>query len=309
MKIAYAVCLFLGLSLYAADVYAEKSVVEDYLANIDEQNSARLSARNLLTNRPEQFKIEKKNKRFSDKDARTIAEKNAAENPFSQVEKLADEEKNDEVDAVEAQITFAKAPFDLLWGASLEYMQHHLGWQLDAAEREGYENVYQMHHNDYPQKSFNSVTAVFGKNNKLWCIFAEGTPLDDDAAASVVLQLFDEYYGALAQKYGNAEVHFEPYTYEIEQQVMQNGQPVWQNGRPVMQIVQMQNPLGGENFLQELQEGKATLYATFHNDEIGVTLGIYVDENAKSHLLLDYKNLPLMEKEEELEKQRKMEGL
>ena len=57
MKITYAVCLFLGLSLYAADVCAEKSVVEDYLADIDEQNSARLSARNLLTNRPEQFKI------------------------------------------------------------------------------------------------------------------------------------------------------------------------------------------------------------------------------------------------------------
>ena len=74
-------------------------------------------------------------------------------------------------------------------------------------------------------------------------------------------------------------------------------------------MVQMQNPLGGENFLQELQEGKATLYATFHNDEIGVTLGIYVDENAKSHLLLDYKNLPIMEQEQKLKKQRKMEGL
>lgn len=302
MKITYAMCLFLGLSFYAADVCAEKSVVEDYLADIDEQNSARLSARNLLTNRPEQFKIEKKNERFSAEDARTIAEKNAAENPFSQAEKLTDDEKNDEVDAIEAQITFASAPFDLLWGASLEYMQHHLGWKVQKTEREGYENIYLMRHSDHLQESFDSVAAVFGKNNKLWCIFAEGKPLDDDAGASAVLQLFDKYYGALEQKYGNAEVHFEPYSYEIEQQVMQNG-------RPVVQMVQMQNPLGGENFLQELQEGKATLYATFHNDEIGVTLGIYVDENAKSHLLLDYKNLPLMEQEQKLNQQRKMEGL
>ena len=51
------------------------------------------------------------------------------------------------------------------------------------------------------------------------------------------------------------------------------------------------------------------MYATFYNDEIGVTLGIFVDENAKSHLLLDYKNLPLLEKEEELKNQQKMEGL
>ena len=273
--------IVMGVVLWSLPVFAEQSVVTDYLANVEEQASARMTARDLLQKQPRKMEI----------NLQAAAQKH-----------LQTATDADETTAIDEQVTFAKAPFDLLWGAPLEYMQHHLGWQLDAAEREGYENVYQMHHHDYPQKSFNSVAAVFGKNNKLWCIFAEGMPLDDDAAASVVLQLFDKYYGALAQKYGNAEVHFEPYTYEIEQQVMQNG-------RPVMQIVQMQNPLGGENFLQELQEGKATLYATFHNDEIGVTLGIYVDENAKSHLLLDYKNLPLMEKEEELEKQRKMEGL
>lgn len=318
----YPLCFLLSVLFWSLPVYAETSVVEDYLVNIEEQASARSSARNLLKKQPQKYEMKMPQKKHSPQVERDIAEKNTQANPFavadqtetvSAIEITVDENKKETVDdetaAIEKEITFAAAPFNLLWGASLEYMQHHLGWQVQKVEREGYENVYQMQHKDYPQNNFTHVAAVFGKNNKLWCIFAQGKALDDDAGASVILQLFDKYYQALEEKYGNAEVHFEPYTYQVEQPLEQNGRPVLQNGQPLMQVVTLQNPLGGENFLQELQKGKASLYSTFHNNEIGVTLGVFVDENAKSHLLLDYKNLPLLESEVHQKKQPTMEGL
>lgn len=288
MKKRYIVAGLAVVLFFSLAVKAEDSVITDYLADVDEMATARDTARDLLQKQPRKIEISLQK---------------------TEQQRLQPTADADETAAVDTEVTFAQAPFNLLWGASLEYMQHHLGWQVQKAEREGYDNVYQMQHHDYPQNNFTNVAAAFGKNNKLWCIFAQGQPLDDDATASVILQLFDKYYEALEKKYGNAEVHFEPYTYQVEQPLEQNGRPVLQNGRPVAQVVQMQNPLGGETFLQELQEGKANLYATFYNDEIGVTLGIFVDENAKSHLLLDYKNLPLLEKEEELKNQQKMEGL
>lgn len=307
------ICFLLGVLFWSLPTYAETSVIEDYLANMEQQASARASAKDLLKKQPQRFEIKKPRERLSVRAKRVIAEKNTKENPFAaessgQETQYQKETANDEVDAIE-EITFAQAPFDLFWGASLEYMQHHLGWKVQKVEREGYKNVYQMKHDKHPQNSFSSVSAVFGENNKLWCIFAEGEPLDDDAGASQILALYEKYYEALNAKYGNAEVHFAPYTYEIEQPVVQNGRQVFQNGRPVVQIITMQNPLGGENFLQELQEGKASLYSTFHNDEIGVTLSLYVDDEGKSHLLLDYKNLPLMENEKSHKMQSVMEGL
>lgn len=315
------ICFLLGVLLWSLPVCAETSVVEDYLANMEEQASARASARNLLKKQPQKFEMKTPKNRRSPQAERTIAEKNAKENPFAaagnveaatNAEMTTDKSETEAVDDETAaldEITFAPAPFDLLWGASLEYMQHHLGWKVQKVEREGYENVYQMQHSEHPHNNFSSVAAAFGKNNKLWCIFAEGNPLNDDDRASQILMLYEKYYEALNAKYGNAEVHFEPYTYEVRQPLEQNGQPLFQNGQPVVQIVTMQNPIGGENFLQELQEGKATLYSTFHNDEIGITLGLYVDNKKKSHLLLDYKNLPLMENEMSQKIQSPMEGL
>lgn len=314
------ICFLLGILFWSLPVYAETSVVEDYVKDIEKQATARASARDLLKKQPPKFEIKKPQEKFSRPEKKEINARSAQENPFAaaKVEEVntaegispTEEEvaTDDEVAAVE-EIKFETAPFDLLWGASLEYMEHHLGWQVRKVEREGYENVYQMKHDKHPQNSFSNVSAVFGENNKLWCIFAEGQPLDDDAQGSQILTLYEKYYEALNAKYGHAEVHFTPYTYQIEQPLEQNGKPVLQNGRPVVQVVTMQNPLGGENFLQELHEGKASLYSTFHNDEIGVTLGVYVDDNAKSHLLLDYKNLPLMESETQRKKQLIMEGL
>ena len=57
--------------------------------------------------------------------------------------------------------------------------------------------------------------------------------------------------------------------------------------------------MGGDNFLQELQEGKAILYATFQNEKIGVTLGVSVDGAGKSYISIDYKDFALMESEKQ----------
>ena len=65
------------------------------------------------------------------------------------------------------------------------------------------------------------------------------------------------------------------------------------------------NPLGGENFLEELRSGKASLYATFETTEIGIMLDVRVAKDGRSQRILDYKNLPLMQ----AEKDKKFESL
>ena len=301
------VCCLSATLIWVMPVYAEQSVVTDYLANVEEMDSARSAAKDLLSQKPQKLQIKASKPKISATAAREIAEKNAKENPFAEAKENLSS-NDDELEAIEKNINFKSAPFDLLWGAPKEYMQH-IGWLLTKAERDGYENVFQMKHKEHTPQNFDYITATFGANNKLWCIYAESKAIEDDASASKVLALYEQYHQALAQKYGNAEVHFEPYTYEVEQPLEQNGRPVIQNGRPLVQIVTIQNPLGGENFLQELQEQKAILYSTFHDEKIGVTLSIYVDDNSKSHLLIDYKNLPLMNGEEQLKIKRKMEGI
>ena len=56
-------------------------------------------------------------------------------------------------------------------------------------------------------------------------------------------------------------------------------------------------PIGNDNFLAELQQGTAVLYATFENEMLGVTLGVSVDGEGKSYISIDYKNLKIMEEE------------
>lgn len=188
-----------------------------------------------------------------------------------------------------------RAPFDLRWGASIKDLSK-AGWTLKPAERAGYTNVYTAKHAQHPQALFTTVSAIFGTQDKLWCIFAESKGLDDTPDAAQVLALYHKYYAALEQKYGNAVEHFQPYV-----PVVLPGKKEAEPPAP--------HPLGGADFLRELQQEKASLYATFSNDEIGVTLSVFVDEKGQSHLLLDYKNLPLRRQENDDKFTQVLEGL
>ncbi len=276
---------------------AEESVIEEYIADVEAAGNAQTSARNLLQHRPQRLHIRQPVEKTMQKAAERVFNKSKDDEFAPSVENDNFEETSELNDV----ISYDSAPFNLLWGTSVEYMRRQ-GWKMQKVEREGYQNVYEMSHAKYPNTQFTHVAAAFGQNNRLWCIFAEGQALDDDASASKVLELYGKYYDALSEKYGNAELHFEPATYVNENVVMQKG-------RRVVQQETTQTPVGNEHFLQELYEGRAKMISTFYNDVIGVTLGVYVDDNAKSHLLLDYKNLLLLDKEAPITKKKVMEGL
>ena len=310
---------------------AEETVVGSYIADIEEAATARVSARDLLQNQPKHLKINvpkvetiktqpNKNEVFKNPEKpqkENLEETLPNSEPVTELNQSEQEEVIDAPSVAETKLTpqepepspeesdnrYIQAPFDLYWGASEEYMQKQ-GWELTPATREGYENVFNASHNEHPHNSFETVSAIFGHNDKLWCIYAESMPIDDTPQASKILELYEKYYNALEQKYGHAEIHFEPYTYELQTTQMQNGKPVL-----ITQTVQ--NPVGGDTFLQELQEGKARLYSTFYNNDIGATLAIYVDENAQSRLIIEYKNLPLMQQERQQtpNQAQTMEGL
>ena len=176
------------------------------------------------------------------------------------------------------------APFGLTWGASKQELEatHPI---LEKAERDGYQNVWRLSSNAQ-SASFAEVVLIFGEQNKLWCIYAESKPQPDDARASKILAQYHKYYDALSKKYGHAEETFIPAENKTEQ-TDKDGQT---------ETIITYGTLGDENFLADLAAEKTSLYATFYDDEIGATLSIAADDN-QTYLVLDYKNLPLMNAE------------
>ena len=49
--------IVMGVVLWSLPVFAEQSVVTDYLANVEEQASARMTARDLLQKQPRKMEI------------------------------------------------------------------------------------------------------------------------------------------------------------------------------------------------------------------------------------------------------------
>ena len=182
----------------------------------------------------------------------------------------------------------AAAPFGLYWGTDKEQTEM-LGFELQPAERKDYTNVYNVANPKQNVRTFDIVTAIFGEQNKLWCIFAQSTPQEDTPQADEVLKLYRKYYEALKQKYGNAKQYF---TSSAETREIGNGEIANKSAEDEAKI-------GGDNFLAELQNGTAVLYATFENEELGITLGVSVDGDGKSYISLDYKNLIIMKEEHE----------
>lgn len=257
----------------------------------EEQNkeNAADSARKLLYQKPEILSLRQnqiKSLKESVEAGKAIKEKVEDKVKEEKAKELTEEEK---LEIFRSQ--FAAAPLGLYWGASKEDLEK-LGFKLQSAERKDYKNVYQVLNPEQKNDTFRQITAIFGMQNKLWCIYAQGQLLNDDAKASQVLELYHKYYNALAAKYGNAQEHFSPYTYE-EKLIKGEGE------KKIVETVTRQNPLGGDNFLKELQEGKAVLYATFQNDKIGVTLGVSVDGDGKSYISIDYKDFSLLDSEQE----------
>lgn len=63
-------------------------------------------------------------------------------------------------------------------------------------------------------------------------------------------------------------------------------------------MVKEDAPIGNPNFLKQLQNGDATLYSTYYNDDVGAALAVNVDGDGKSYIVVDYKNLKLLRNRE-----------
>ena len=286
---------------------AEKNTdyLDAYIDDVETEKKAQNTARALLNKKPtiltlrqNEIKSLKKLKEKTDK-IQTKKTPEAVEKNENQAETQT--EQNPEIIAQKIKAKLQPAPFGLYWAATADETKK-LGFELNPAERKDYKNVLIVKNPQQKNDTFQQITAIFGEQNKLWCIYAQGRLLEDDAQASKALALYHRYYQALSAKYGNAQEHFEPYTYE-EELIEGDG-----NQKKISKITK-QNPIGGDNFIQELQEGKAVLYATFQNDEIGVTLGISVDGNGKSYISIDYKNFALRESEQQTVLNKTIEDL
>ncbi len=256
---------------------------------VSETDQAKDSARDLLQQKPTILNLRKNDIKSLEQLQEKTQKIRSKTEEIAQKKEEAKETEEDRINKLKAQ--YQPAPFGLYWAAPQENIQK-FGFELSPAERKDYKNVFQVANPQQKNNTFAYIIAIFGVQDKLWCIYAQGITQDDDAKASKVLALYHRYYEALSAKYGNAEEHFDPYTYE-EQLIKGEGE------KKKVITVTKQNPLGGDNFLQELQEGKAVLYATFQNDKIGVTLGVSVDGDGKSYISVDYKDFALMDSEQQ----------
>lgn len=274
-----------------ANAAAATDYLDDYIDGVETEKKAQNTARALLNQKPQILNLRQNEIKTLEKLKERTAEIQKKSQPSVKIETLPDKEKTKEEILQKLRDSLQAAPMGLYWAATQEQIQE-LGFELKPAERKDYKNVFQVLNPQQNNNTFALTTAIFGLQNKLWCIYAQGALLNDDAQASQVLALYRRYYEALSKKYGNAQEHFEPYTYQ-EQLIEGEG------SAQTVRTVTKQNPLGGANFLKELQEDKAVLYATFKNDEIGVTLGVSVDGDGKSSISIDYKNFALMDSEQQ----------
>ncbi len=268
-------------------------------SSILDNEQAKDAARDLLQQKPTILNLRKNDLKSLKQLEEKTREIRSKTEKIAQEKEEAEETEEDRIKKLKAK--YQSAPFGLYWAASQENIKK-FGFELLPAERKDYKNVFQVVNPQQKNNTFAYIIAIFGMQNKLWCVYAQGIPQEDDAKATKVLALYHRYFEALSAKYGNAEEHFEPYTYE-ERLIKGEGE------KKKVITVTKQNPLGGDNFLQELQEGKAVLYATFQNDKIGVTLGVSVDGDGKSYISVDYKDFALMDSEQQTILNRTIEDL
>lgn len=273
--------------------------LDDYIDDVETEKQAKSTARDILKSKPEILKL-RENQVKSLKES--ILQREALRKKAEEIEheKMSQEEiKAKKVSEIKNKLE--PAPLGLYWGASLEELQF-LGFELIAGERENYQNVYVVKNIKQKNNTFAKISVIFGEQDKLWCIFAEGNYLDDNNKAEKVTYLYKQYYNALEKKYGNAKEFFSPYTYEeeiIEIVKDEKGE------KEVVNKITKSNPMGGDSFAQELFEQKASLYSTFTDNKLGITLGVNVSKGMKSSISIDYKNLKLMN----IEKKEKAENL
>lgn len=206
-----------------------------------------------------------------------------------QIEQRKTSAPSDKEVAAEAQ-NLDSAPFGLLWKASIEVIKN-MGVILTPSEQEDYVNSYTATQLPKGSKGFRRVQLTFGEENELWRIIAYGDFIEDTPSASKGMREYEMYARLLNQKYGKQKDFYTPAMKTIEKEVMIQG-------RKTKQTEHVPEKLENPNFLQQLQNGTASLYSTFEGDGIGVALALNVDGEGKSYIIIDYKNLKILQERE-----------
>ena len=177
-----------------------------------------------------------------------------------------------------AAAAYGTAPFGLTWGISKDEAEQ-MGIILTPTDMKDYVNAFSTTNLPDSSKEFMTVVLVFGEDNRLWRILAHTNFITgDDEAGNKTLKLYQRFYNLLSQKYGNAQQFYTDMNNPEENATTQPDQ----------------NP----NLLHDLELGDADLYATFEGDNVGVALGVNVDGDMQSYLLIDYKNLKILKENE-----------
>jgi len=304
-----------------------KDFFDEYIDGVETEKEAVSTARQLLNKKPvilklrqnqvkslaemEKFHNEKLGKNKATGQIPTTAQeqepspKKNSVDPDEPVNSAESKIKPEETPSADAIAGLQAAPLGLFWGASIAETEAQ-GFKLKPAERKDYQNVFIVLNPRQKNNTFRLISAIFGINDSLWCIYAESNFMEDDTGASKVLELYHKYYDALKKKYGNAQQFFTPY---IEETNLISGDETDNAEKDGTQPAKISHSIGNDNFLKELQEGKAVLYATFSGEDIGVTLGVAVDGEGKSYISLDYKNFALKDKEQKAVFDSVLEGL
>lgn len=304
MKKLYLLILLSCLLIYGKATYAEPETLpaenqetdsqhtdflDNYIQEVDALHEATSKPDEMLKQEPKILQLQEREKQILEQG------KIEREKIEEKINKEKFEQKRAEEKRQHVKNTYEKAPLGLYWGISQEETKD-IDFTLQPAERKNYAEVYLVESEKNLHPEFQHILAIYGKRDSLWCIYAQGTPKEDTPNASEVMNLYKKYYEALEKKYGNAQEYFTPYKY-TEEKVEETEDPK----KPKIIVIEKENPLGGPTFLQELREEKASLYATFENNEVGVVMSVNVNENNQSFLTLDFKNLKLMEAEKNAE--------
>lgn len=266
--------LCLGLIFFAFNANAEEEdgkFFEDVLISDDiklkeSSETAKDKASRLLDSKPNAIKIEGQPLSFRSRQAKP--------------------------EAIDTTTKYGEAPFGLSWGATYNQAKA-LGVSMEKIELKDYVNSFEVKKLPKPLSDFDRVIVSFGEDNSLWRILAYSKKFDDDADAAKVMYIYRRYYKLLSQKYGNAQQFFTPKITTVEKQIKDD------NGRDKIEITTTEEPIGGPNFLQELQSGQAVLYATFEDSDVGAALALSVDGDGKSFIIIDYTNLKIFKERED----------
>jgi hypothetical protein len=182
----------------------------------------------------------------------------------------------------------SEAPFGMFWGASQAETRSQ-GVILTPITIKDYDNSFSATSLPKPLEFFNRISVVFGKDDELYRILSYSKPITDNPSAQKTLDEYNKYSNLLEKKYGNKQVFFTPAT--IKKTI--------KNQKNQDEVVEEEAPLGNPDFLNQLLSGDAVLYSTYHNQNVAAALSISVDGEKKSYIVIDYKNLKVIKKQED----------